>query len=115
MSIPKILLTTGFVILICGSSFAEEAQVNIQKLEDRTEATVSSKTPSKTTVNVKWFNKPFIWTEELLVGVARTTSASVGFVVDSTVKGTEMVSEFVFSWFFNSLDYRKLGRKQAQS
>ena len=109
----KGLVLGAIIFILCAPTLkAEETKVELQKVEDRTEATVTSEAPSKPTLNVKWFNKPFVWIEQLLVGIARTTSTGVGLVVDTTVKGTETASGFLFSRFFNSLDYRKWGKQR---
>ena len=116
MNVAKILITFNVILLLNGHLFAseEESKVEIQKVENRTEAIVTSKQQAKQKINFRWFQKPFIWGEKALVGTARTSSKTMGVITDKSVETVQTGSNFLFSWFFKFLDY-KHWRREIQS
>lgn len=104
------------IILFFGVHFglAQEApQVQIQKFEERTEATVKSAQAEKgKKSSTKGIWKPFVFGEGILVGIAQISSKAVGKVMDTTVHIVQTGSGYVGTPVFQTLDAKRWGVKK---
>jgi hypothetical protein len=85
-----------------------EAEVTIRKVEDRTEATVSSTVSSKaqeTSKQTKSLGRSLSLVEEETMDAAGASTTMVGKGADSTVEAVRSVGGSAFSWIFKSLDF----------
>ena len=101
------LFTAVFLLTSWALIFAEESKVDIQKFEGRTEAVVSSKEKHKVNMNVRWFEKPFVWSGNFLVETAQISSKTVGMITDKTVYAVQTGTGFLLSPIFKAIDLKR--------
>ncbi len=106
-------ITAAICIYLLGSSvlLAEEAQVEIQKLEGRTEAIVTSVESGMPQKSEGWLEDPFMIPERLVVGTARITSKVIGQITDTAVLGVQTASGVILSPVVHVLDVKNWNKE----
>lgn len=97
-------------LLILNSNFlfgTEETNVNIQKVEGRTEAVVSSDPAPEAKVHQGGIKQILLLPEKAMVGTARVSSQVVGKITDAVVLGVQTAGGFLFSPLFRTIDAKK--------
>lgn len=94
---------------------AEEAQVDIQKIEGRTEATISSIEPREPEPPKEPLKQMLMLPERTIVGTARITSKVMGQVADASVLAVQTAGGFVLSPLVHAIDVKNWRQKSKST
>ena len=108
MKIKKAIAMICFLILNSNFLFgADGTNVNIQKVEGRTEAIVSSDPAPVAQAHQGGVKQILLLPEKTIVGTAQVSSQVIGKITDTVVLGVQTAGGFLFSPFFRAVDAKK--------
>ena len=106
------------MFLLCGQplALAEKTNVSIQRVEDRTKATVTlaRDTKSETEQEADQSREPISVVEDGTLEVMEASNDLLGLGTDRAVEAVSSVGDSAFSWLFRALDFTKDTSKQHE-
>lgn len=113
----KKIVAAVCVLVLCSKFLfgVEEAKVNIQKVEGRTEAVVSSSQTPQPRESGGGLKRTLLLPEKTMVGIAQLSSKAAGKAADAAVLGVQTVGSFLFAPVFRVLDVKKWKKESKQT